>query len=48
MNKLEMLKTIIHEYVSEILSHIHEGLKIKVTVAGFKYSGPQCSFYVNF
>ena len=29
-------------------SHIREGLKIKVPITGFKYSGPQCSFYVNF
>lgn len=28
--------------------HIREGLKIKVPITGFKYSGPQSSFYVNF
>lgn len=28
-------------------SYIREGLKIKVPITGFKYSGSQCSFYVN-
>jgi hypothetical protein len=28
--------------------HLKEGLKIKAPITGFKYSGPQCSFYVNF
>jgi hypothetical protein len=28
--------------------HIREGLKIKVPITGFKYSGPQGAFYVNF